>query len=116
MRRFFEDLSCRRCGSDHVRRSQERGFDRFLVYIGIRPFRCFDCGYRFRSTRQAQQFVDMALPPSVTSKAVCPNCNHESEMQLTPEERRLAEDEGWAVSCPKCKAMFLLKKRKIASV
>ncbi len=113
---LYEDLSCRKCGSDHVRRSQERGFDRLLIMIGFRPFRCFDCGYRFRSIRKAQQFVDMALPPSVISKAVCPNCSHESEMHLTPEEMRLAEDEGWAVSCPRCKAMFALRQHKMASI
>ena len=113
---LYQDLSCKKCGSDHVRRSRKRGFDHFLRFLGLRPFRCFDCGYRFRSTKRAQQFDNMALPSSVLMKAVCPNCAHESEIHLTPEERRLADNEGWAISCPSCKAMFPLKRRKKAAL
>ncbi len=109
---FSGELVCPNCDSEHVRRSREGGVDRFLSFMGLRAFRCFDCGTRFRSTRQAQQVMDdMDLPPSVTNVASCPNCGHKSSMQLTPEERHLAEEEGWAVSCPQCAAMFPLKRR-----
>ncbi len=114
---FSGDLVCPNCDSEHIRRSRDEGLDRLLSLLGLRAFRCFDCGTRFRSTRQAQQVMDdVAMPPSIEESASCPNCDHITAIQLTPAERQMAEEEGWAVSCPKCAAMFPFKRRATSRV
>lgn len=44
-----ETMKCVRCHSAKIRRSHRRNLlERLLSTLGIRPFRCDDCGHRFR--------------------------------------------------------------------
>ena len=43
-------LRCPHCGGEHVRRSRHRDRkERLRALLGIYPFRCRDCSFRFRS-------------------------------------------------------------------
>jgi hypothetical protein len=47
-------LSCPRCGSERLHRSHRRnGYERtFIRIVGLRPYRCESCNFRFHSWRR----------------------------------------------------------------
>jgi DNA-directed RNA polymerase subunit RPC12/RpoP len=42
-------LICPSCGNKNVHRSHRRWYERPLVFMGVRPYRCHDCHQRFFS-------------------------------------------------------------------
>ena len=101
-----EVLVCPACKSEHVERVRARGLDHLEKLIGSQPFRCSDCGERFRSTASVRQGPGLEFPASETADAVCPNCDQGTAIRLTQGERDMADEDGWVVSCPECRALF----------
>lgn len=44
---------CSRCSSDDLRKSRYRLLEHPLKLLGIRPFRCMDCGKRLYALRSS---------------------------------------------------------------
>lgn len=112
----IDDLVCPACGSDHINPARARGLDHLVMLIGSRPYQCADCGERFRSTASPAAETGSGFVPSVAAQAVCPNCHHETTIRLTQGEQQMADDEGWVVSCPGCRALYPFIKPGDASL
>jgi predicted RNA-binding Zn-ribbon protein involved in translation (DUF1610 family) len=105
-------LECPGCGSAHIRRSKTRGIEGWLSLIGIRPYRCFNCGTRFRSAAVPTPFDGTALPPAMERNAVCPHCQKSMHLLLSPVEAQLMAEEGWVLSCPACAAVYVVPREE----
>ncbi|MBX3437321.1 MAG: hypothetical protein KF861_07525 [Planctomycetaceae bacterium] len=101
-----DELLCPVCGSESVHPARPRVLDRLVRLTGARPYWCADCGERFRSTAPLPLGPGMEFTASEAVPAVCPNCERETVIRLTPGEREMAVQEGWVVSCPDCRALF----------
>jgi hypothetical protein len=44
---YSQGMNCPRCASTEIRRSQRRGLETLLSWIGFWPFRCERCDARF---------------------------------------------------------------------
>ncbi len=102
-------LLCPHCAGDDVHPSRPRGVERVLQLAGLRPFRCYECGERFRSRRQMGLAEGRAVPASVEVRGACTQCSRTTTVMLTPPEKHAADTEGWLISCPGCGALFVLK-------
>ncbi len=102
---------CPACQGENVEPARAHGLDYLVKLIGSRPFRCGDCGERFRSTATYPTGPGREFPPSAAAEAVCPNCNHATVIRLTAGEQKLAVEDGWVVSCPGCRALFPFLRR-----
>lgn len=59
-------MQCVACGSEEVRRSRRRGFERLLTPLPVRAFRCRKCNYRFLAY-SGPRLEDFRQP-------LCPRC------------------------------------------
>ncbi len=104
--------ACPRCDSLDFHSSRPRGLDRLWRFLGAQPYRCYECGQRFHSRAPRMLLDSSPLPPAIDIRGECPNCTRTLTVALTPAEKRVADADGWVVSCPGCGALYALRSRR----
>ena len=102
--------ACPECGETQVRRSRRRSLrDHLLSLIGMRPYRCHDCGHRFHIRGRTR-----SQPRRKYSRwALCPRCGFSGVSRIA----RSKVPHTWAnlpwrvlpvfsYRCPECRKRF----------
>lgn len=102
-------LPCPNCRHDVVHLSHMRWYERLLSWFAIFPYRCYACAHRFRHKR-VNDSAGVGQQNGLSDlRATCSHCQHVTRLDLSPVEYHQALNDGWYVSCPKCRVAYVAR-------